>query len=226
MRFAPKVQVLDARAPLVVEQLVDVLALVEKKEREEDARMDQLEEMILAGQPVSVADKEAWRRRAKAGGPRPRRKKKKKKRKLPRTFLRPAAPVPAVQARDHGGAPVPVHRPSAPHSSCMKRQVRSVHTVQDCGDFTGAAFEQVVDVPVVVRHRSGLDAQTTVEVPQLQFLAKVVLVVVQRQVLWSKQCRTMFGSSQLQFLDKVNDVPVKSTTRAHGGPDTVLGQGC
>ena len=67
MRFAPKVQVLDAPAPLVVEQLVDVLALVEKMAREEDARMDQLEEMILAGQPVSVADKEAWRRRAKAG---------------------------------------------------------------------------------------------------------------------------------------------------------------
>ena len=40
MRFAPKVQVLDAPAPLVVEQLVDVRALVEKKEREEDARMD------------------------------------------------------------------------------------------------------------------------------------------------------------------------------------------
>ena len=39
VRFAPKVQVLNAPAPLVVEQLVDVLALVEKKEREEDARI-------------------------------------------------------------------------------------------------------------------------------------------------------------------------------------------
>ena len=224
MRFAPKVQVLDAPAPLVVEQLVDVLALVEKKEREEDARMDQLEEMILTGQPVSVADKEAWRRRAKAGGPRPIRKKKKEKRKLPRTCLRTAALVPAVQARDHGGAPVPVHRPSASHSSCVQRQVRSVHTVQVCGDFKGAAFEQVVDVPVVVRQGSGLDAQTTVEVPQLQFLAKVVLVVVQR--VQRQVCRTLFGSLQLQFLDKVIDVPVISTTRAHGGPDTVLGQGC
>ena len=62
-------------------------------------------------------------------------------------------------------------------------------------------------------------------VPQLQFLAKVVLVAVQRQVLWSKQCRTLFGSSQLQFLEKVIDVPVISTTCARGGPDTVLGQG-
>ena len=51
-----------------------------------------------------------------------------------------------------------------------------MHAVQVCGHFIGAA----------------------VKVPQLQFLAKVVLVVVQRQVLWSKQCRTLFGSSQLQ----------------------------
>ena len=100
------------------------------------------------------------------------------------------------------------------------------------------ATRQVVDVPVVVRQGAG---------PQLQFLAKVVFVAVQRQVLWSEQCRTLFGSSQLQFLDKVIDVPVFndtcpwrsghssctrsltcplfSTTRAHGGPDTVLGQG-
>ena len=70
VRFAPKVQVLDAPAPLVVEQLADVLALVEKKEREEDARMDQLENMILEGKSVSAADKEAWRRWARAGGQR------------------------------------------------------------------------------------------------------------------------------------------------------------
>ena len=88
----------------------------------------------------------------------------------------------------------------------MQRQIRSVHTEQACGDFTVAAFEQVVDVPVVVRHGSGLDAQIPVEVPQLQFLAKVD-VLVQRQVLWSKQCRTLFGSPQLQLLDKVIDVP-------------------
>ena len=39
-----------------------------KKEREEDARMDQLENMILEGKSVSAADKEAWRRWARAGG--------------------------------------------------------------------------------------------------------------------------------------------------------------
>ena len=77
-----------------------------------------------------------------------------------------------------------------------------------------------------MRQGSGLDAQITVEVPQLQFLAKVD-VLVQRQVLWSKQCRTLFGSPQLQLLDKVIDVPVMSTTRARGGLDSaVLGQEC
>ena len=228
VRFAPKVQVLDAPAPLVVEKLVDVLALVEKKEREEDARMDQLEEMILTGQPVSVADKEAWRRRAKAGGPRPRRKKKKKKRKLPRTFLRPAAPVPAVQARDHGGAPVPVHRPSASHSSCMKRQVRSVHTVQVCGDFTGAAFEQVVDVPVVVRQG---------------------LVQMRRQLWRSRSCSSWprlysslcsdrcSGPNSAELCleahscsswTRLMTCPLSATTRARDTccPDTVHGLGC
>ena len=96
---------------------------------------------------------------------------RRKKKKLPKTSLRQAARVPAILLRVLGGASVPVHRPSAPHSSCMKRQVRTVHTLQVCGDFTGAAFEQVVDVPVVVRQGSGLDAQTTVEVPQLPSLS-------------------------------------------------------
>ena len=83
-----------------------------------------------------------------------------------------------------------------------------MHTVNVCGDSTGAVFGQVVDVPVVVRQGSGLGAMT-MKVPQLQFLAKVdVLVDVQRQVLWSNQCRTLFESPQLQFLDKVIDVPV------------------
>ena len=51
--------------------------------------------------------------------------------------------------------------------------------------------------------------QISVEIPHAQFLAMVdVPVVVQRQVLWSKQCRTLFGSSQLQFLDKVVDTLV------------------
>ena len=67
-----------------MEQLADVLALVEKREREEDARMDQLENMILEGKSVSAADKEGWRHWARAGGTK-RKRKKRRKRKLPRT---------------------------------------------------------------------------------------------------------------------------------------------
>ena len=99
-----------------------------------------------SGQSVSAADKEAWRRWAKAGGPRPRRKKKKKKRKLSRTSLRPAARVPAVQARDHGGAPVPVDRVLGVPVACRDRCAQC--TLQVCGNFTGAAFGQVVVLPV------------------------------------------------------------------------------
>ena len=51
MRFAPMVQVLDASVPLMAEQLVDVLALLEKQEKEEEVRMDLLENMILVGSP-------------------------------------------------------------------------------------------------------------------------------------------------------------------------------
>ena len=122
VRFAPKVQVLDAPAPLAVEKLVDVLAL-------EDARMDQLENMILEGKSVSAADEEAWRRWARAVGTK-RKRKKRRKRKLPRTSLRPAARVPAVPARHHGGAPVPVHRLIAWLSSSQQRRVRTEQTVQ------------------------------------------------------------------------------------------------
>ena len=116
VRFAPMVQVLDAPVPLMAEQLVDVLALLEKQEKEEEARMDRLENMILEGKSVSAADKEAWRRWARAGGTK-RNRKKRRKRKLPRcprpqASLRHAARVPSVQGRDHGRASVPVHRQS------------------------------------------------------------------------------------------------------------------
>ena len=45
------VPVLDAPVPLMAEQLVDVLALVEKQDREEEARMDRMEDLILEGAP-------------------------------------------------------------------------------------------------------------------------------------------------------------------------------
>ena len=44
---APGLPALDAPVPLVVEQ--------------EDARMEQVEDMMFSGQPVSAADREGWR---------------------------------------------------------------------------------------------------------------------------------------------------------------------
>ena len=105
---APGLPALDAPVPLVVEQLADVLPFVEAKEREEDARMDLLEDMMFSDQSVSAADREAWRRWAQAGSTQ-RRRRRKKKEKLPKTSLRHAARV-------------PVHRQCAGHSSCMQRQ--------------------------------------------------------------------------------------------------------
>ena len=177
-------------APLVVEQLADVLALVEKKEREEDARMDQLGNMILEGRSVSAADKEGWRRWARAVGQR------EKGRRGGKGSCRGR---PCDQQLEFQQSQLVIVE--APQFACRDRCVQCT--------FAGAASGQDIDVPVVVRQGFGLDAHITLEVPRLQFLANVyVLVVVQRQVLFSKQCRTLFGSSQLQFLDKVIDVPV------------------
>ena len=78
------VPALGAPVPLMAEQLVDVLALLEKQEKEEDAMMVRLEDMIPEGKSVSAADMEAWRRWAKAGGMKKKRKKRRKK-KLPKT---------------------------------------------------------------------------------------------------------------------------------------------
>ena len=56
---APGLPALDAPVLLVVEQLVTVLA---ETEREEDAVMNQLEDCVLQGAPVSAAEKAGWRR--------------------------------------------------------------------------------------------------------------------------------------------------------------------
>ena len=129
------VPVLGAPVPLLAEQLVDVLALLEKKqEQEEEARMDRLEDMILERKSASVADMEAWRRWAKAGGKKRIRKKKRKK-KLPKTTtvgtLRHAARVPLVQVRGHGGASVPLHRQSV-LAIPVVTQRRGTHSAKLC----------------------------------------------------------------------------------------------
>ena len=83
------VPVLRAPVPLMFEQLVDVLALLEKQEREEEAGMDRIEDLILEGAPVSAAHRATWRRWA-SGAKRKRKKRRKK------SFQRPppvGAPV-------------------------------------------------------------------------------------------------------------------------------------
>ena len=73
---------LDAPVPLVVEQLADVLPLVEAKEREEDARMGQVEDMMFSGQSVSAAGKPG------ANGPRLARRRGEGKGRKRRSFRR------------------------------------------------------------------------------------------------------------------------------------------
>ena len=161
VRFAPMVQVLDAPVPLMSEQLVDVLALLEKQEKEEEARMDLLEIMILEEKSASAADKEAWRRWARAGGTK-RKRKKRRKRKLPRcpppqASLRHAARVPAVQVRDHEGASVPVHRQSvlAIPEVTQRRGTHSANRADLRRVSTGAVLGAMLVLSCVVQ-RQGL----------------------------------------------------------------------
>ena len=157
---APGLPTLDALVPLVVEQLADVLSLVEAMEKEEDAKMGQVEDMMFSGQSVSAADREAWRRWAQAGSTQRTRKRKKKK-MLPKTSLRHAAPVPAVLRRVRGGASVPVHRQSGGYFSCF---TETGLTVQNCAEdrrFARCSSWNGWDTPVVV----------------------------QRQAVWCRQCR-------------------------------------
>ena len=139
-------------------ELADVLPLVEAKEREEDARMEQLEDMMFSGQSVSAAGREAWRRWAQAGSTQRRRKRKKKK--LPKTSLRHASPVPAVLRRVRGGASVPVHRQSGGYFSCF---TEIGLTVQNCAK--DRRFARCIswigwDTPVVVQ-RQGYNSNNT-----------------------------------------------------------------
>ena len=97
----------------------------------------------------------------------------KKKRKLPRTSLHQAPRGPA-QARDHGGVQIQfIGRVLSIPVAC-----RDGYAQCTLCKFVEISQVQLVGVPVVVRQGSGPDAQITVEVPQLQFLAKVVLDVV------------------------------------------------
>ena len=227
---APVVPSLDAPVPLMAEQLVDVLSLVEEYEKE----MDRIEDLILVGSPVSVADREAWRRwvnNASSSGSK-RKKKKRRKRKLPKAGARPVLGQGGCRARCCAttgfGEPVVCqrHRPWTSWRRfrlCASSWGRSwCANATDHGGFRRAtdhggnhggdsAGDKVVDMLVIVQRQVlGETEQKTEEVPQfrshgvVQFLDKVVDTPagVQRQVLGS-DCAENRGVSAVAALGRV-----------------------
>ena len=239
MRFAPKVQVLVAPVSLMAEQLVDVLALLEKQEKEEEARMDLLENMILEGKSVSAADKEAWRRWARAGGTK-RKRKKRRKRKLPRcprpqASLRHAARVPAAQVRDYGGASAPVHRQSVLVIPVVtqRRGTHSANRADLRRVSTGAVLAQ--GCALLCGATTGFWSRQCRKPWSFCRCSSWTRLRRARRALttgfWSRQCR----KPSLQFLDKVVACPscfndrrllqtVQKTVEFPRG--AVLGHGC
>ena len=170
----PCLPALDAPVPLVVEQLVTVLA---EMEREEDAAMNWLEDRILQGAPVSAAEKAPWRRCAPGGGEASsRRRKKRKKKKLPRGGARLAARVPAV--REGEGAADPVPRQSAGCSSCDSEVYPQCNTVQKTGRLHRSRGAADVHAATSSSSSSFLIPCRIPSIPHAQFLDKVVLPVV------------------------------------------------
>ena len=143
---------------------VDSSALAFLEDKEEEKRMDQLDDLILSGAHVSAVDRAAWRRWALnppslRGG---RRNKKKRKKKLPKAssghgrHFDHATPVPAVfAAREREGASDSVHRQTLELPAAPQRQVLTVQTVQVFGDFTLQFLGEVVDAPVVATTGAG-----------------------------------------------------------------------
>ena len=227
----PVVPSLDAPVPLMAEQLVDVLSLVAKYEKE----MDRLEDLILTGAPVSSADREAWRRwvnRSSSSSGAKRKKKKRRKRKLPKAGGRAVRGQVGCRARccattrlgerswcasatDHGRC----GGDSA--CACLRGADRGVPGTTDHGGFLRAADhggncggdsagDKDVDMLFIVQRQLGETEQKTVEVPQfrshgvVQFLDKVVDTPagVQRQVLGSDSAENR-GVSAVAALGRV-----------------------
>ena len=206
------VPVLGAPVPLMVEQLVDVLALSEKQEREEDARMDRIEDLILEETLVSAADKEAWRRWAFEAK---RKRKKRRKKKLPkassgRRSCDHAARVPAVQVREGENAAETVPRQIARHSSCASDGYSQCKTVQMNGrpHRSRGAADVLVNmqrqVPAV--RRSGCCCAETIVFPHVQFLDKAF--DARRQVPGVQTLQKTVEVPQLRFVVVVIDIPV------------------
>ena len=217
---APCLPALDAPVPLVVEQLVTVLA---EMEREEDAEMNQLEDRILQGAPVSAAEKAAWRRWASRGGESSSRRRKKKKKKLPRGYSqcktvqktgrlhrsKGVADVHAATSSSSSSFLVPCSQfiDSVRTSRCAQRRVPTAQTAQQTAEILQVwLVDHVVSMPVVA-----VQTVQPVEIPQLQFLDMVdmpdvaftgVLVRTCRK-LW--KCRSCRSSSKNGCLSLFND---------------------
>ena len=208
--FVP-VPVLDALVPLMVEQLVDVLTLLEKQEREEEVRMGRIEDLILEGAP-RLCRRQVGLAQMGFRGPRESGRSEGKK-QLPkasssRRSCDPAARVPAVQVREGDGAAASVPRQSAGHSSCASDGYSQCKTVQKTGRLhkSRGAADVLVNmqrqVPAV--RRFGCCSAEIVEFPLVQFLDKAFLTCpsyFNDKCFGSRQCRKLFGSA-------VVDVPV------------------
>ena len=175
--FVP-VPVLDAPVPLLAEQLVDVLALLEKQEKEEEPRMDRLEDMILEGKSVSAAEmvgQGRWDEEKK--------EEEEEENKLPKTTavetsLLHAAQVPAVQVREHGGASLPVHRQSVLAFPAVT-QMRGTHSAKLCRSPSGfhkcSSWVRLCSLVWCSDRCMVQTVQKTVEFLQVQLLDKVVV---------------------------------------------------
>ena len=212
---------------------------------DEDPTFDH--DLFLALLEPRAEQKSRERREARM---RRRTRKKRRKKKLPKASSghgRPcdhATPVPAVfAAREREGASDSVHRQTLELPAAPQRQVRTVQTVQLLGDSTVQFLGEVVDGPVVATTgagdgpdsadsggstaaapglvcglacccaRQGLSSELfsdkvadvpflLVQTVQMQFLDKVIDVPVAVQQHVPKVVETV------QFLDKVIDVPV------------------
>ena len=192
---APCLPALDAPVPLMVEQLVTVLAEMEK---EEDAE-------ILQGAPVSAAEKA------------------RKKNELPRGYSQ--CKTVQKTGRLHGSKGVAdVHAATSSNSSsylvpcshfndrvrtfrCAQTRVPTVQTAQQTAAILQVwLVDHVVSMPVVA-----VQTVQPVEIPQLQFLDKVDMPVVAFtgvlvrtcRKLW--KCRSCLSSSRNGCLSLYND---------------------
>ena len=157
-----------------------------------------------------------------------RKRKKRRKKKLPKAASghgRPcdhATPVPAVfAAREREGASDSVHGQTLELPAAPQRQVRTVLTWQVFGDSTLQFLGEVVDGTVGVQHQ-----EIVLKLWRLRRRSSVCLSgswtrLFTCPLLCNDMC-LWWSRQSVQFSYKDADVPVFSTTRARGGPDSAV----